>query len=166
MFWLNSNHIVYGLSLARTYKLPIEIEKAIIEHHGSFVMRFFYLKAKQYTEGELALKDYCYEGPTPTTKINGILMIVDACEATLRSLSVADKAKAEKVVEGIVKERMEFGQFDNCDLTMKEIDIIKQTIITTYMGARHERVKYPEIAIIADKHEDKVMDTLRETSTD
>ncbi len=161
------NHIVYGLSLARTYKLPVELERAIIEHHGSFVMKFFYTKAKQYTEGELSLRDYCYEGPTPTTKINGILMVVDACEAALRSLSVDDKAKAEKVVEGIVKERMEFGQFDNCDLTMKEIDTIKQTIITTYMGARHERVKYPEIAISAEnKQEENITDTLKEITTE
>ncbi len=141
------NHILYGVSLARIYRLPMEIERAIMEHHGTFAMKYFYQKAKKYTDGELSVRDYCYDGPTPTTKIDGMLMIVDACEATLRSLSVADKAKAEQVVENLVKERMDFGQFDNCDLTMKDLETIKQTIITTYMGSRHERVKYPEIKL-------------------
>ena len=72
-------------------------------------------------------------------------MIVDACEAALRSLSVTDKSKAEQVVDNIVNERMDFGQFDNSDLSIKEIDVIKQTIISTYLGAKHERVKYPEL---------------------
>ncbi|MBR5250816.1 MAG: HDIG domain-containing protein [Clostridia bacterium] len=139
------NHVNYGVNLVREYHLPAEIESAINEHHGTFVMRYFYQKAQKYTEGDLPLQNYCYEGMTPRSKINGILMIVDACEATLRSLSVSDKAKAEEIVDQIVNERMDFGQFDNSDLSIKEIDIIKQTIISTYLGAKHERVKYPEL---------------------
>lgn len=139
------NHVNYGVSLAKEYRLPAEIESAISEHHGTFVMRYFYLKAKKYTEGDLPIANYCYDGLTPRSKINGILMIVDACEATLRSLSVSDKAKAEEVVDKIVSERMDFGQFENSDLSIKEMDIIKQTIISTYLGAKHERVKYPEL---------------------
>lgn len=139
------NHVNYGLNLAKEHHLPQEIESAIFEHHGTFVMRYFYQKAQNYTEGDLPVENYCYEGQTPRSKINGILMIVDACEAALRSLSVSDKAKAEEVVEQIVNERMDFGQFDNSDLSIKEIDIIKQTIISTYLGAKHERIKYPEL---------------------
>ena len=144
------NHVSYGVSLARAYRLPPEIESAIVEHHGTFVMKFFYLKAKKYTEGELSVANYCYDGPAPVSKINSILMIADSCEATLRALSVSDKNAAEKVVDGIVSERMSFGQFDNSELSMKEIDIIKQTIISTYLGTKHERVKYPELKISAD----------------
>lgn len=144
------NHVSYGVSLARAYKLPPEIESAIVEHHGTFVMKFFYLKAKKYTEGELPVTEYCYDGPAPVSKINGILMIADSCEATLRSLSVSDKNTAEKVVDNIVDERMSFGQFDNSELSMKEIDIIKQTIISTYLGTKHERVKYPELKLSTD----------------
>ena len=139
------NHVNYGIGLAKEYHLPLEIQSAIAEHHGTFVMRYFYRKAQNYTEGDLPVANYCYDGSTPKSKINGILMIVDACEAALRSLSVTDKSKAEQVVDNIVNERMDFGQFDNSDLSIKEIDVIKQTIISTYLGAKHERVKYPEL---------------------
>lgn len=144
---LLKKHIIYGVMLAREYGLPKEIESAIVEHHGSFPMKFFYSKAKNYTEGELELKDYSYDGPTPTSKINGALMIVDASEAALRSLNVNEPLIAQRMVDAIVKERLELGQFDNCELTMNEINIIKQTIITTYIGIKHERVKYPDVKI-------------------
>ena len=62
-----------------------------------------------------------------------------------------DKSKAEKIVDDIVNERLTFEQFSNCDITMKEIDIIKSTIITTFLGIRHKRIKYPEIKMEGDK---------------
>ena len=76
-------------------------------------------------------------------------MICDASEAALRSSG--DKSKAEKIVDDIVSERLAFEQFSDCDITMKEIDIIKSTIITTYMGIRHKRVKYPDVKLTGDK---------------
>lgn len=150
---LLKKHIIYGVMLAREYGLPKELESAILEHHGSFPMKFFCYKAKKFTEGELDLKDYSYDGPTPTSKINGMLMIVDASEAALRSLNVNDPLAAERLVDTIVKERLDLGQFDNCDLTMNEINIVKQTIITTYIGIRHERVKYPDVKLSAPEGE-------------
>ena len=150
---LLKKHIMYGVMLAREYGLPKELESAITEHHGSFPMKFFYYKAKKITEGELDLKNYSYDGPTPTSKINGMLMIVDASEAALRSLNVNDALAAERLVDNIVKERLEVGQFDNCDLTMNEINIVKQTIVTTYVGIRHERVKYPDVKLSAPEGE-------------
>ena len=133
--------------------MPKELESAITEHHGSFPMKFFYYKARKITEGELDLKNYSYDGPTPTSKINGMLMIVDASEAALRSLNVNDALAAERLVDNIVKERLDLGQFDNCDLTMNEINIVKQTIVTTYVGIRHERVKYPDVKLSAPEGE-------------
>lgn len=150
---LLKKHIMYGVMLAREFGLPKELESAIMEHHGSFPMKFFYYKAKKFTEGELDLKEYSYDGPTPTSKINGMLMIVDASEAALRTLNVNDTLAAERLVDTIVKERLDLGQFDNCDLTMNEINIVKQTIITTYIGIRHERVKYPEVKLTAPEEE-------------
>lgn len=76
-------------------------------------------------------------------------MICDASEAALRASG--DKSKAEKIVDDIVNERLTFEQFSNCDITMKEIDIIKSTIITTFLGIRHKRIKYPEIKMEGDK---------------
>lgn len=142
-------HTVNGLAIAKEYDLPKEVQAAIMEHHGTMPLKYFYLKAKKYTDGDLPYDGYCYDGPKPTSKISAILMICDASEAALRSSG--DKSKAEKIVDDIVGERLAFEQFSDCDITMKEIDIIKSTIITTYMGIRHKRVKYPDVKLTGDK---------------
>ena len=112
-------------------------------------IKYFYLKAKKYTDGDLPYDGYCYDGPKPTSKIAAILMICDASEAALRAHG--DRTNAEKIVDNIVAERLEFDQFSECDITMKEIDIIKSTIITTFCGIRHQRVSYPDIKLEGDK---------------
>ena len=116
-----------------------------MQHHGTMPLKYFYLKAKKYTDGDLPYDGYCYDGPKPTSKIAAMLMICDASEAALRAHG--DRTNAEKIVDNIVAERLAFDQFSNCDITMKEIDIIKSTIITTFSGIRHKRVKYPEIVL-------------------
>ncbi len=141
-------HTVNGLALAKEYGLPKEVQDAIMQHHGTMPLKYFYLKAKKYTDGDLPYDGYCYDGPKPTSKIAAILMICDASEAALRAHG--DRTNAEKIVDGIVAERLAFDQFSNCDITMKEIDIIKSTIITTFSGIRHKRVKYPEITLEGD----------------
>lgn len=140
-----TSHVTYGLALAKQRKLPVEVQRAIIEHHGTMPIKFFYHKAARYTDGVLPYDDYSYDGPKPSSKISAILMICDACEAALRAES--DKTQAESIVDNIVAERMAFDQFSQCDITMREIDIIKSTIITTHGGIKHDRVKYPDIVL-------------------
>ncbi len=137
------SHTVNGLAIAKEYGMPVEIQRAIMEHHGTMPVKYFYAKAQKYTDGKLDPADYSYDGPKPTSKISALLMICDACEAALRASN--DRSKAEEIVDKIVNERLMFDQFSDCDITMKEIDAIKSTIITTYLGIRHKRVKYPEI---------------------
>ena len=141
-------HATYGLALAKEHNLPPEVQSAIIEHHGTMPLKYFYLKAQKYTDGVLPYDGYCYEGPKPQSKISAILMICDACESALRASS--DVSMAEKIVDDIVWERLEFDQFSECDITMKEIDIIKTTILTTYLGIKHKRVKYPDVKMESD----------------
>ncbi len=140
-----TSHIQYGLALAKERKLPIEVQRAIVEHHGTMPIKYFYHKASKYTDGVLAYDNYSYDGPKPSSKVTAILMICDACEAALRA--EGSRKNAESIVDGIVAERMAFDQFSNCDITMREIDIIKSTIITTNRGIKHNRVKYPDVVI-------------------
>lgn len=141
-------HATYGLALAKEHGLPPEVQSAIIEHHGTMPLKYFYLKAQKYTDGTLPYDGYCYDGPKPQNKISAILMICDACESALRSSN--DVSKAEQIVDDIVSERLAFDQFSECDITMKEIDIIKTTILTTYLGIKHKRVKYPDVKLGGD----------------
>lgn len=138
-------HIINGIALAQEYKLPEEIVSAIAEHHGTMPIRFFYSKAKRMTEGELDMKAYSYDGPKPTNKISAIIMIADASEAALRANN--NKNAAAEIVDKIVKERFELEQFTDCDITMKDLEIIKRTILTTYLGITHDRIQYPEVRL-------------------
>ena len=71
-------------------------------------------------------------------------MICDASEATLRALNVETREQAEQIVGNIINERLiKYGQFDNCDITMQELNVIKQTIVTVYLGVCHKRITYP-----------------------
>jgi Predicted membrane-associated HD superfamily hydrolase len=68
-------------------------------------------------------------------------MIADASEAALRA--AGSRNDAAQIVDRIIQERLQLGQFSDCDITMKELEIIKQTIISTYLGSQHERIRYP-----------------------
>ncbi len=138
-------HTLSGLAIAKEYGLPKEVQLAICEHHGTMPIKYFFLKAQKYTDGFLPYDGYCYDGPKPTTKISAILMICDASEAALRASG--DRNSAEKIVSDIINERMSFGQFVECDITMKEIEIIKDTVVSTFLGIRHKRISYTDIKV-------------------
>ncbi len=142
-------HTLNGLAIAKEYGLPKEVQSAIVEHHGTMPIKYFYLKAQKYTDGTLPYDGYCYDGPKPSNKISAILMICDAAEAALRASG--DKSNAEKIVNDIVEERMAFEQFSDCDISLKELDIIKSTIISTFAGIRHKRVSYPDVRLFGDQ---------------
>lgn len=139
------SHPLNGLAIAKDYRLPKEVQEAIMEHHGTLPIKYFYWKAQKYTDGELSYDGYCYDGPKPQSKISAILMICDASEAALRAQG--EHGDVEKIVDSIVNERIAFDQFSECDITMKELDIIKSTIITTFTGIRHKRVSYPDVKL-------------------
>ena len=143
------SHTLNGLAIAKEYGLPEEVQAAIVEHHGTLPIKYFYLKAQKYTDGVLPYDGYCYDGPKPSNKISAILMICDAAEAALRAHG--DKSNVEKIVNEIVAERMAFEQFSECDISMKELDIIKGTIVNTFSGIRHNRISYPDVRLQGDK---------------
>ena len=143
------SHTLNGLAIAKEYGLPTEVQAAIIEHHGTMPIKYFYLKAQKYTDGELSYDGYCYDGPKPSNKISAILMICDAAEAALRAQG--DKNNVEKIVDEIINERIAFKQFSDCDISMKELDIIKGTIVTTFSGIRHNRISYPDVRLKGNK---------------
>ena len=106
-------------------------------------MAVFYAKAKKLTDGDVDINEYSYHGETPVTKIAAIIMICDACEAALRARNKPTGAEVEAIVGGIINDRIARRQFDNCDITLRDLNIIKHTITGLYGGLYHERVQYP-----------------------
>lgn len=138
-------HALQGMEICKEYHIPQEIAQITVEHHGTMPIKYFYYKAKEMTDRELDIKDYSYLGQIPTTKTAAIIMICDAAEATVRSMKEHSYDLVEATVKEIIEERLRYSQFDACDITMKDLAVIKDTIVEAFGGLYHERIKYPGI---------------------
>lgn len=139
------SHAKDGYDFLMSAHLPEVIANVAIEHHGTLPIKYFYNKAVKLSGEQLDTKDYSYLGPTPRTKISAIVMIADSSEATVRALSDRSVENVERIVRGIIEERMDLDQFADCDITLKELTIIKETLVGALSGVHHHRVKYPAI---------------------
>ncbi len=139
-------HVKEGVEMARKARLPEPIATAIREHHGTKLIRYFYQKAVTRSDGgpeAVQETDYRYPGPKPSTRILGILMIADAVEAASRTLIEPTPAKIRAMIQAIVDDCLRDGQFDDCDLTMRDLSIIVATLERTVTTVFHHRIDYP-----------------------
>ena len=139
------SHAQDGETLAEKHRLPREIADVCKEHHGTLPILYFYDKAKKFTDGEVDIMQFCYPGPKPKSKIAAIIMIADGCEAAARSLQDRSRENVKKVVRNIVNERMALGQFEDCEITLKELNIIIHTVVNNLTGIYHSRIEYPKV---------------------
>ena len=136
-------HVIKGIELARKYKLPERIIDFIRTHHGTNLVYFFY-KKEMAEQGNAQEQDFRYPGPKPFSKETAILMMADSVEAASKSLKEPTSAKINEFVESIVDMHMEQGQFDNANITFKEIGQIKKVLKKKLTNMYHLRVAYPE----------------------
>jgi putative nucleotidyltransferase with HDIG domain len=141
------SHAKDGAELIRRRRLPEVFADAAEQHHGTLPTRYFYMKASKFTDGKLGIENFSYYGPKTQNKVNAIIMICDACEAKVRTVGNRTHENVDKAVKEIIEERMELDQFNECDITFKELDIIRNTITNTLSGVFHERVRYPKLKI-------------------
>ncbi|MBQ7642759.1 MAG: HDIG domain-containing protein [Clostridia bacterium] len=141
------SHAKDGYDLIKKYHLPQILADVAIQHHGTLPIRYFYLKAKKFTDGDLDIANFSYYGPKPRTKIAAIIMIADGAEAKVRTVGDRTHENVDRAVKDIIEERMNFGQFSDCELTMKDLDIIRRTITNSLAGVYHDRVEYPPLTI-------------------
>ena len=137
-----TRHVADGTEILKEYRMPNEVIKAAGEHHGDSPVMYFYLKAKVITEGELDMNEYRYDSDLPTTKYSAIIMICDVCEAMIRSKAPNSEEELDEMIGGIIKDKMLDGQFDNCDLTIHDMVVIKQTICNIIPTMLHKRIDY------------------------
>jgi putative nucleotidyltransferase with HDIG domain len=137
-------HPYDGAEMLREYKLPKEIVDIAEQHHGTTLLKFFYHKANQQSDKEISESEFRYPGPKARSRESAIVGIADAVEAAVRSLAKPTPVKIEQLVRKIVADRLEDGQFNECDLTFKELETITVTICETLQGMFHQRIEYPE----------------------
>lgn len=141
-----TSHVKDGVELAKQYKIPKAVRDIIEQHHGTSLVKYFYVTMKNSSEKPEDVKeeDFRYPGPVPETKEGAIIMLADAVEAAVRSISEPTKGKIEEMVNKIIKNRLNEGQLDNCNLTLKDINKIRKSFLKVLTGIYHQRIEYPE----------------------
>lgn len=140
-------HTKDGVEMAIKYKLPPILQDFMMQHHGTSLVSFFYAQAlatEELEDSESAKDEFRYPGPKPQFKESGIVMLADAVEATVRSLEKPSIAKIENLINRIFKDKMSDGQLNECPLTMKEVETIRQTFLNIMKGIYHTRIDYQE----------------------
>lgn len=144
-------HVKEGLDLAKQHHLPPSIRDAITQHHGTNLVSFFYHQATVGITGSDTLEQqFRYEGPKPQTKEMAILMLADSVEAVSRTIAKPTPRELEQAVEGIIQLRLNDGQFDECDLTFRDLGGIKAALVRTLVSMLHTRIEYPGSAAIEE----------------
>ncbi|MBK5242339.1 HD family phosphohydrolase [Clostridium sp.] len=139
------SHVKDGIELAKEFKIPKVIQDVISQHHATTTVKYFYVTMKNSSDkpDEIKEEDFRYPGPKPESKEAAIIMLADAVEAAVRSLSNHTPGKIEEMVNNIIKNRLNDGQMDNCDLTLKDLDKIRKAFLKVLSGIYHERIEYP-----------------------
>jgi hypothetical protein len=139
------NHVKRGIEIAEEHNIPREVRDFIPEHHGTNVVSYFYKKALEKNgDTDVQESDFRYPGPKPQSEETGIVMLADAVEAACRSLRDPSISRLRNMVNGIVEERFKKGELDECPLTLRDLNLIKESFIRTLTGIFHGRTQYPE----------------------
>lgn len=148
-----TSHVKDGLELAKEYKIPKVIQDIIQQHHGTSLVKYFYITMKNNSERpeDVNEEDFRYQGPIPKSKEAAIIMLADGVEAAVRSINEPTKGKIEEMVNKIIKARLDEGQLDDCDLTLKEIGLIRDAFLKVLISIYHQRIEYPEDKWIKDR---------------
>jgi len=156
-------HVADGIDIAYRAHLPKALIAFIPQHHGTAIMGYFYGKAREQAaapfgglgtpEGARAAdavdpRRFRHAGPKPQSREAALIMLADGVEASVRSLSSRDEAAIRAMVERIIEERLGDGQFDECDLTLRDLERIKEAFVAQLRGMYHQRVAYPESKVV------------------
>ncbi len=141
-------HVTDGLEMARKYRLPRRIWDFVLEHHGTMITRYQYVKAVEAAGGDenrVEMETFRYPGPRPQSRETAILMLADGCEARVRAERPTDEAVLKSIVKSVVDTRIAIGQLDDTDLTLRELSRIQESFVATLRGIYHPRVQYPKL---------------------
>ncbi|QPI68768.1 HDIG domain-containing protein [Exiguobacterium sp. PBE] len=145
-------HPYDGADLLRRYKLPKEIIDIAEQHHGTSLLKYFYVKAKEDPDKEVLESRFRYPGPKPQSREAAVVMIVDSIEAAVRSQKQPTPEKIRMLVRTIIRDKLADGQFEECELTTKEIWRVGESACETLTGLFHERIEYPELKKEGELH--------------
>lgn len=140
------NHVTEGLRLAEKYDLPKVIKEFIATHHGTGLVKYFYINYKnEHPDEEVDEAPFRYPGPNPTTREQAILMMSDTIEAASRSLSEYTEESISNLVNKLIDGQVTEGFFTDCPITFHDITTAKMVLIDRLKAMYHTRIQYPEL---------------------
>jgi putative nucleotidyltransferase with HDIG domain len=142
-------HVKDGADLARQHSIPQRVIDFIEQHHGTTLVEYFYRQATKKSEEsedgeEISETSFRYPGPKPQTREAAVLMISDAVESASRALVEPTSSRIQNLVDQIAMKKLLDGQFDECGLTLRELDTIKMSLVKSLNAIYHGRIKYPD----------------------
>ena len=139
------SHVTDGIELAHKNHVPERIIDFIRTHHGTRRTEYFYINEKKaHPDEEVDPTPFTYHGPAPFSRETAVLMMADSIEAASHSLKDPDEKKINDLVDNIINQQMEAGQFLNTDLTMRDIETCRKVLKKKLMNIYHVRIAYPE----------------------
>jgi putative nucleotidyltransferase with HDIG domain len=140
------SHVADGLVLARRYGLPDKIQAFIPEHHGTMLAAYFYRMAINSSEDRSNVdeSDFRYAGPKPQSKETAIVMLADSTEARVRAERPPTPEDMDRLTRETINDRLGDGQLDECDLTLRDLEVIREAFLAVLQGIFHPRIQYPE----------------------
>ena len=156
-------HVADGIDLAYKSRLPKALIAYIPQHHGTAIMSYFYARAKEQAaepygglstaEGAKAAaavdpRTFRHVGPKPQTREAALIMLADGVEASVRSLTARDEPAIRSMVARIIEERIADNQFDECDLTLRDLELIREAFVGQLLGMYHTRIAYPQSEVV------------------
>jgi hypothetical protein len=139
-------HVKDGIEMAKEYGLPASLHAFIPEHHGTCVVEYFYTvatRARKPGDPEISDEQFRYPGPKPQSRETAIVMMCDGVEGAVRAMPEPTPNRIEDTVARIIQKRMMDGQFDECDLTFRELESIRNSLVKSLCSIYHARITYP-----------------------
>ncbi len=161
-----TSHVKDGLQLAKKYGLPKEIQDFIPQHHGTAVSSYFYHQACEQGEGseQADEKRFRYPGPRPHSREAAILMLADEAEAASRANRPRSVEEIEKLIDSLIRSRVDDGQLDDSDLTLRDLQKVRDTFSSVLQGIYHPRIKYPEDSLEEEDEQERATHRAKRTS--
>lgn len=139
-----TEHTTYGAELIKKYNLPKVLGDICIQHHGTTPVQYFYNKIRNITDDELEKEQFSYAGPKPQTRIAAIIMIADTVESATRSIidEGYDDEQLREYIHKLIDSKVKGGQFNECPITLKDLQDIEDTLVERIPSINHRRIKY------------------------
>ncbi|MDD4277907.1 MAG: HD domain-containing protein, partial [Candidatus Cloacimonetes bacterium] len=140
---LIKNHVLEGVTMAKKYKIPQPVIDIITQHHGTSTIRYFHDQAEKMklpSEGDT----YIYPGPRPQSKEAALVMIADIVESTTKAKTIKDEKDITKIIDDTVSRLIREGQFDEAPITMRDLAVVKESMMPVLGSIYRKRLDYPD----------------------